>query len=212
MCLTLCDPMDCNTPGFSSVQFSHSVMSNSLQPHESQHTRPPCPSPTPGVYSNSSLLSRWCHLTILSSVVPSSSCPQSLPASGSFPVSQLFAWGGQSVGVSALTGSWSLLKLISIEFMMPSNHLILCHPPSPYAINVSQQQGLLQWVSSSHQVAKVCPTKVPPPNTITVGIRIQHIDTEKEMATHSSILPWRIPWTEEPGDLQSMGSQESDMI
>ena len=101
MCLTLCDPMDCNTPGFSSVQFSHSVMSNSLKPHESQHIRPPCPSPTPGVYSNSSPLSRWCHPTILSSVVPSSSCPQSLPASGSFPLSQLFAWGGQSIGVSA---------------------------------------------------------------------------------------------------------------
>ena len=144
MCLTLCDPMDCNTPGFSSVQFSHSVMSNSLKTLESQHIRPPCPSPTPGVYSNSSPLSRWCHPTILSSVVPSSSCPQSLPASGSFPLSQLFAWGGQSIRVSALTGSWSLLKLISIEFMMPSNHLILCHPPSPPAFNLSQHQGHFQ--------------------------------------------------------------------
>ena len=69
---------------FSSVQFSHSVMSDSLRPHESQHTRPPCPSPTPRVYSNSCPLSRWCHPAILSSVVPFSSCPQSLPASGSF--------------------------------------------------------------------------------------------------------------------------------
>ena len=82
------------------VQFSRSVMSDSLQPHESQHTRPPCPSPTPRVYPNSCPLSWWCHPTISSSVVPFSSCPQSLPASGSF-LSQLFAWGGQSIGVSA---------------------------------------------------------------------------------------------------------------
>ena len=87
--------------GFSSVQFSRSVMSNPLRPHESQHARPPCPSPTPGVHSNSCPLSRWCHPTISSSVVPSSSCPSSLPASGSFPMSQLFAWGGPSTGVSA---------------------------------------------------------------------------------------------------------------
>ena len=84
-----------------SVQFSHSVMSDCLQPHESQHTRLSCPSPTPGVYSNSCPSSRWCHPTISSSVVPFSSCPQSLPASGSFPMSQLFSWGGQSTGVSA---------------------------------------------------------------------------------------------------------------
>ena len=84
-----------------SVQFSRSVVSNSLRPHESQHTRPPCPSPTPGVYSNPCLLSQWCHPAISSSVVPFSFCPQSLPASGSFPMSQLFAWGGQSTGVSA---------------------------------------------------------------------------------------------------------------
>ena len=76
-------------------------MFDSLRPHESQHTRPPCPSPTPGVYSNSCPSSRWCHPAISSSVVPFSSCPQSLPASVSFPMSQLFAWGGQSVGVSA---------------------------------------------------------------------------------------------------------------
>jgi len=84
----------------SSVQFSRSVMSDSLQPHESQHTRPPCPSPTPGVHPNSCASSRWCHPAISSSVVPFSSCPQSLPES--FPKSQLFAWGGQSTGVSAL--------------------------------------------------------------------------------------------------------------
>ena len=86
---------------FSSVQFSCSVMSDSLQPHESQHARPPCPSPTPRVYSNSRPLSRWCHPAISSSVVPFSSCPQSLPASGSFPMSQTFTWDGQSTGASA---------------------------------------------------------------------------------------------------------------
>ena len=89
------------TTQFSSVQFSRSVMSDSLRPHEPQHARPPCPSPTPGVDSNSCPSSRWCHPSISSSVVPSSSCPQSLPASGSLPMSQLFAWGGQSTGVSA---------------------------------------------------------------------------------------------------------------
>ena len=78
---------------FSSVQFSHSVMSNSLQLHESQHARPPCPSPSPGVHSDSCPSSQWCHPAISSSVVPFSSCPQSLPASESFPMSQHFAWG-----------------------------------------------------------------------------------------------------------------------
>ena len=86
---------------FNSVQFSCSVMSDSLWPHELQHARPPCPSPTPRVYSNSCPSSRWCHPAILSSVVPFSSCPQSLLASGSFLMSQLFTWGGQSIGVPA---------------------------------------------------------------------------------------------------------------
>ena len=86
----------------SSVQFSHSVMSDSLWPHGLQHARPPCPLPTPGVHSDSCPSSRWCHPAISSSVVPFSSCPQSLPASESFPMSQLFTSGGQSTGVSAL--------------------------------------------------------------------------------------------------------------
>ena len=86
---------------FSLVQFSRSVVSDSLWPHESQHARPPCPSQTPGVYSNTCLSSWWCHPAISSSVVPFSSCPQSLPASGSSPMSQLFAWGGQRIGISA---------------------------------------------------------------------------------------------------------------
>ena len=101
---------------FSSVQFSRSVVSDSLRPHESQHTRPPCLSPTPRVHPNSCALSPWFHPAISSSVLSFSSCPQSLPASGSFPVSQLFTWGGQSTGVSALapflpknTQEWSPL-------------------------------------------------------------------------------------------------------
>ena len=84
-----------------SVQFSHSVMSDSLPPHEPQHTRPPCPSPTPGVHPNSCPWSQWCHPTISSAVILSSSCPQSFPASGSFQMSQPFTSGGQSIGISA---------------------------------------------------------------------------------------------------------------
>ena len=91
---------DCEEEWISSVQFSSSVVSDSLRPHESQHARPPCPSPTPGVHSDSSPSSQWCHPAISSSVVPFSSCPQSLQASESFPMSQLFARGGQSTGVS----------------------------------------------------------------------------------------------------------------
>ena len=101
----------------SSVQFSHSVMSNSLRPHELQHARPLCPSPTPGVHPNSCPSSRWCHPAISSSVVPFSSCPQSFPAFGSFPMSHLFASGGQNIGVSASasvlplnTQDWSPLE------------------------------------------------------------------------------------------------------
>ena len=102
---------------FSSIQFSLSVVSDFLRPHELQHAKPPCPSPTPGVHSNSCPLSRWCHPAISSSVVPFSSCPQSLPASGCFPMGQLFTWSGQSIGVSALasvlpknTQDWSALE------------------------------------------------------------------------------------------------------
>ena len=100
----------------SGIQFSLSVGSDSLKPHEPQHARPPCPSPTPRVHPNPCPLSWWCHPTILSSVVPFSPCPQSLLESGSFPMSQLFAWGSQSTGVSALasvlpvnTQDWSPL-------------------------------------------------------------------------------------------------------
>ena len=106
----------CLTVQFSSVQFSHSVVSDSLRPHESQHARPPCPSPTSGIHPNSCLSSRLCHPALSSSVVPFFFCPQSLPASQSFLMCQLFTWGGQSIGVSALasvlpmnTQDWSPL-------------------------------------------------------------------------------------------------------
>ena len=103
---------------FSSVQFSRSVVSNSLWPHGLQHARPPCPSPTPGIYPNSCPLSRWCHPTISSSVIPFSSCLQSFPASGSFPMSQLFTSGGQSFGVLAsASGELSILsQLLFLKF------------------------------------------------------------------------------------------------
>ena len=90
-------------PSCYSVQFSLSVMSDSLRPHEQQHARPPCLSPTPGVQPNPYPLSQWCHTAISSSVIPFSSCPQSFPASGSFQISQLFTSAGQSIGVSAST-------------------------------------------------------------------------------------------------------------
>ena len=108
----------------SSVQFSRSVMSDSLQPHEPQHARPPCPTPALRVHPNPCPSSRWCHPAISSSVAPFSSCPQSLPASGSFPMSQLFTSGGQSIGVSALasvlpvdTQDWSPLGSVQRDLL-----------------------------------------------------------------------------------------------
>ena len=115
---------------FSSVHFSRSVVSDSLQPHELQHTKAPCPSPTPGVHSDSCPSSQWCHPAISSSVAPFSSCPQSLPASESFPMSQPFTWGGRSIVVSASasglpmnTQDWSPLEWtgwISLQSRGPS--------------------------------------------------------------------------------------------
>ena len=115
------------------LQFSRSVVSDSLQPHESQHARPPCPSPTAGVHSDSGPSSRWCPPAISSSVVPFSSYPQSLPASESFPMSQLFAWGGQSTRVSALASflpkksqGWSPLEWtgwISLQFVLLTQNI-----------------------------------------------------------------------------------------
>jgi len=113
----------------SSVQFSHSVVSDSLRPHNLQHTRPPCPSPSPGVHSNSHPSSQWCHPAISSYVVPFSSCPN--PSQSLFPMSQLFTWGGQSTGVSALalflpknTQGWSPLEWTIYMYMYNTNIII----------------------------------------------------------------------------------------
>ena len=127
-----------------SVQSSCSVVSDSLRPHEPQHARPPCPSPTPGVHPNSCPLSQWCYPTISSSVVPFSSCPQSFLASGSFPMSQLFTSGSQSIGVSALTSvlpmniqDWSPWSPRDSQESSPTpqfksiNSLVLSFPHSP---------------------------------------------------------------------------------
>ena len=112
--ILLCSVKTQHESAINSVQFSRSVVSDSLPPRESQHARPPCPSTTPGVHSDSRPSSQWCHPAISSSVVPFSSCPQSLPASESFPMNHHFVWGDQSTGVSALASflpkksqSWS---------------------------------------------------------------------------------------------------------
>ena len=112
VCITLSD------------QISRSVVSNFLRPHESQHARHPCPSPTPGVHSDSGPSSQWCHPAISSSGIPFSSCPQSLPASEYFPMSQLFTWGGQSTGVSALA-----------SFLPKKSHNSINIPKSIHCIN-----------------------------------------------------------------------------
>ena len=132
----------------SSVQFTLSVVSDSLRPHELQHARPPCPSPAPRVHPNSCASNQWCHPAISSSIIPFSSCPQSLPASRSLPMSQFLAWCGQSIGVSASasvlpmnTQDWSPLGWTGWIF--------------PLAPNPSQHQSIFQWVNSSHEVVKV---------------------------------------------------------
>ena len=135
-----------------SVQFSRSVVSDFLWPHEPQHARPPCPSPTPRVYPNPCLLSRWCHPTILSSVTHLSSCPQSFPASGSFPMSQLFTSGSHSIGASASTGS---KELDSTERPTKLQYM---------------HENSVQFSS----VAQSCPTLCDPMNRSTPGLPIHH--------------------------------------
>ena len=124
-----------------SVQFSRLVVSDSLRPHESQHTRPPCPSPTPGVNSDSRPLSQWCHPAISSSVVPFSSCPQSLPASESFPMSQPFPWDSQSIGVSALASVHP--KYTRADLLQNG---LVASPCSPRALSSSYISNILRWV------------------------------------------------------------------
>ena len=137
------------------VQFSRSVVSNSLRPHELQHARPPCPSPTPGVHLNPCSSSWCCHPTISSSVIPFSFCPQSFPASGSFPMSQLFASGGQSIGVSASTSvlpmktqDWSHLGWTGWIFRMDWLDLLAV-------------QGTLKSLLQHHSSKALIPQRLP---------------------------------------------------
>ena len=149
-------------------------MSNPLRSHGLQHTRLPCPSPTPGAFSNSCLLSWWCHPTIWSSVVSFSSHLQSFPASGSFAVSQIFTSGGRSIGVSA---SASVLSMNSQDWFPLGNHL--------------EVQGTLKSLLQHHSSKA----------SILHHFGTQLSLLEKAMAPHSSTLAWKIPQTEEPGRL-----------
>ena len=133
---------------FSSVQFSCSVVSDSLQLHESQHAKPPCPSPTPRVHPNPCPLSRWCYPTISSSVVPFSSCPQSSPASGSFPMSQLFAWDGQTIGVSASTSVLPMNTQGLISFIMDWLDLLAVQGTLKSLLQHHSSKASIPWLSA----------------------------------------------------------------
>ena len=174
-------------------------MSDSLWPHESQHARPPCASPTPRVHPNSCAWSQWCHPAISSSVIPFSSCSQSLPASGSFPMSQLFTWGGQSIGVSASasvlptnTQDWSPLGWYAAAKSLQSCPT-LCDPidgsPPGSPVPGILQARTLEWVAisfsnawkwkvkvkSESEVAESCPTLRDPMDRSLPGSSIHGI-------------------------------------
>ena len=170
------DPPNCLLNAAQLAEFSRSVLSDSLRPHEPQHARPPCPSPTPRVYPNSCPLSWWCHPTISFSVVPFSSCPQSLPASGSFQMSQLFASGGQRIGVSASTSvlpmnaqDWSPLGCCAANDELPTENLpswkqvFGSHPPhhpgSIYSIILKLSCSYF-WHPIGHQFLSICDKNV----------------------------------------------------
>ena len=205
-------------------------MSNSLWPHESQHTRPPCPSPTPGVYSNSCPLSRWCHPAISSSVVPFS-CHQSLPASGSFPMSQLFAWGGQNIAVSALasvlpmnTQDWSplgwtdwislqskgLSRVFSNTTVQSINYLALSFLHSPTHIRtwgyLVSKLFFLSYVSSSSKLLK--PKEED--NESSMAQMVKHLSTMQETWVRS--LGWEDPLEKEMATHSSIFAWEIPLM
>ena len=153
-------------------------------------------------------LSQWCHLTISSSVVLFSSCHQSLPASGSFPMSQLFAWGGQSIGVSASDqSSWRQVAKILIQYLHSTRRFIHVFSANQhYLLNQILKTTLLSNHYIHFLVAQMVKS-LPAIRKIWVRSLGWEDHLEKEMATHSSILAWKIPWMEEPGRLQSMQSQ-----
>ena len=163
------------------VQFSCSVVSNSLWPYGLLHARLPCPSPTPRVCSNTCLSSQWRHPTISSFVIPLSSCLQSFSASGSFPVNQFFPWGGEGIGASA---SESVLSM----------NIQDCYPLGFTGLISLQSKGFSKIFSN---------TTVQKASILQCSAYIQALTSiwEKEMATHSSTLAWKIPRTEEPGRL-----------
>ena len=225
------------------VQFSRSVMSNYLQPQGLQHARLPCPSPSPGICSNSCPSSRWCHPTISSSVVLFSSCLQSFPASGSFLISQFFSSGGQSIGVSA---SASVLPM-NIQDWSPLGWTGWISLQSKGLSRVFSNTTVRKHQFFSTQLSFMVQLSYPyttTGKTITltrrtfvvkvmsqlfnmlfgfvmaslVAQRLKNLPAvwetqfwslgwedplEKEMATHSSTLAWKVPWMEEPGRLQS---------
>ena len=183
-------------------------MSNPLRPHELQHIRPPCASPTLGVYSNSCPLSQWCHLTISSSVVPFSTCPQSFPASGSFQMRQLFASGGQSIGVSASTSvlpmntqDWSPLGWTGWIFLQSKglSRVLLQHHRSKASILGHSAFFIVQlshpYMTSGKTIALTRQTSVGKVMSLLFN-----------MLSWLVILAWRIPGMGEPGGLPSMGS------
>ena len=170
---------------FSSVQFSHLVVSNALQPHESQHTRPPCPSPTPGVYSNSCPSNRWCHPAISFSVIPFS-CPQSLPASGSFPMSQLFARGGQRIGVSA---SASVLPMNTKDWCpLRWTGWISLHSKGLSRVfsNTTVQKPLAVWITINWKILK----EMDIPDYLTCLLRNLYAGQEATVRTGHGPTDW----------------------
>ena len=229
-CPTLCDPMDCSLPGsfihgifqarvlewvatafsrgsscFSSVQFSRSVVSDSLRPHESQHARPPCPSPAPRVHPDSRSSSQWCHPAISSSAVPFSSCPQSLPAWESFPMSQLFAWGGQSTGVSASASflpkksqGWSPSEWTGWIFWQSKAAILgSCRN---YICELSRGQGFSFLALLTLWAGQSC--------YCVAGGRAISCNIGYLWQTHCSILAWKIPWTVIHGGLRDSDKTE----
>ena len=194
------------------VQFSHSVVSDSLQPHAPQHARPPCPSPTPGGYPNSCLVSRWCPPTISSSVVPFSSCPQSFPASRSFQMSPLFTSSGQSIAVSAsaltspsnehpglISFRMDWLDLLAAQGTLKS---LLQHHSSRASILLCSAFFI---VLLSHPYMTTGKTIALTRWTFAGKVMSLLFNMLSRLATHSSILAWRIPGMGEPGGLPSMG-------
>ena len=164
------------------VQFSRSVVSDSLRPHESQHARPPCPSSTPGVHPNSCPLSQWCHPAISSSVIPFSSCLQSFPASGSFQMSQFIPSGS---------------KVLEFSFnISPSNEY-----SGLISLRIDWFDLLAVQETLQHHNSKVSILQC----SAFFMVQLSH-PSEKTMTPYSSTLAWKIPWMEELGGLQSMGS------